>query len=432
MNKKRIIIIGAGLTGLTLARELQNKKLDYIIFEKEKGAGGLCRSKKINNFIFDFDGHLLHFKNHSVFKLIKNLLKNNMIRHKRNAFIYYKGKYIPYPFQANLYRLPICVKNECLSGFINAGKNKQAKNNDNFLNWINNTLGGGIAKHFMIPYNRKFWSTPLENISCEWLDNYILVPSLTQIISGAIKENNKEYGYNTVFWYPKTGGINCVQQALSRGIKHIKTNSRVTEINLIKKQIKTASGDIEKFDYIVNTAPLPELSHLIKDIPPAIRAAFDKLKWNSIFNLNIGIDRKACLGNKHWVYFPQKDISFFRVGFYHNFSSNIAPNGKMSLYAEAALSGHFSINRPALTGRVKKDLQKIGILYKNDKICAEDANEIKYGYPIYDHNYSASRKIILNFLKKNDIISRGRYGAWKYMSMEDAVCEGLSASKLFT
>lgn len=269
-------------------------------------------------------------------------------------------------------------------------------------------------------------------MTCEWLNSYIPTPSLTQVIAGAIKKNSQEYGYNAVFWYPKTGGINCVPQALSRGIKHIKTNSPITEINLIKKQIKTASGDIEKFDYLVTTIPLPELSHLIKDIPLMIKSAFNKLKWNSIFNLNIGIDRKPGLENKHWVYFPQKDICFFRVGFYHNFSSSIVPNGKMSLYAETALPGNSLINRPELADSIKKDLQRIGILYKDDKIRAQDENEIKYGYPVYDYNYSASRKIIFNFLKKNSVISCGRYGAWKYMSMEDAICEGLNISKLFT
>lgn len=432
MNKKRIVIIGAGLTGLTLARELQNKKLDYIIFEKEEEAGGLCRTKKINNFIFDFDGHLLHFKNHSAFNLIKSLLKNNMIKHKRNAFVYFEGKYIPYPFQANLYGLPLSVKNECLLGFINAKKSGEInKNNDSFLSWINNTFGNEIAKHFMIPYNHKFWTIPLKNMTCEWLNSYIPVPSLTQVIAGAIKKNSQEYGYNAVFWYPKTGGINCVPQALGRGLKHIKTNSPVIEINLLKKQIKTARGNTEKFDYLVSTMPLPELSHLIKDIPPMIRTAFNKLRWNSIFNLNIGVDRKTGLENKHWVYFPQKNISFFRVGFYHNFSYSVVPKGKMSLYAEAALPGDSLINKPELANSIKKDLQKIGILCKNDKICAQDENEIKYGYPVYDYNYSASRKIIFNFLKKNGVISCGRYGAWKYMSMEDAICEGLNVSKLF-
>jgi len=47
MSKKRILILGAGLTGLSVAWHLQRKGLDCQIFEKEFEVGGLCRSKNI-------------------------------------------------------------------------------------------------------------------------------------------------------------------------------------------------------------------------------------------------------------------------------------------------------------------------------------------------------------------------------------------------
>ena len=50
MAKKRILILGAGLAGLSAAWHLQRKGIDCCIFEKESEVGGLCRSKKINGF----------------------------------------------------------------------------------------------------------------------------------------------------------------------------------------------------------------------------------------------------------------------------------------------------------------------------------------------------------------------------------------------
>ena len=54
-KNQKCIILGAGLAGLSAAHHL---KKDYQIFEKEVSPGGLCRSRHIDGYIFDYDGHL--------------------------------------------------------------------------------------------------------------------------------------------------------------------------------------------------------------------------------------------------------------------------------------------------------------------------------------------------------------------------------------
>src|SRR4030043_2251810 len=101
MAKRKILILGAGLAGLSVAWHLQKKGIDCRIFEKEPEVGGLCRSKKVGDFTFDCDGHLLHFKHRYTFNLIKNLLADNLSELKRSAWIYTHGQYSRYPFQVN-------------------------------------------------------------------------------------------------------------------------------------------------------------------------------------------------------------------------------------------------------------------------------------------------------------------------------------------
>jgi protoporphyrinogen oxidase len=431
MNKKRILILGAGLAGLSAAWHLQRKGVDCRIFEKETEIGGLCRSKNIAGFTFDYDGHLLHFRHNYTFRLVKDLLGGNLAGHKRNTWIYIYDRYIRYPFQANLYGLPAAVIKECLLGFIEASCNNQHKKQEklNFLGWIKQAFGGGIAKHFMVPYNRKFWTVPPQNLTCEWLDGFIPTPSLNQLLDGTVKEGEEEFGYNAHFWYPKRGGINQLPAALASGIKHIYTESSVTRIDLAKKEITINSGSREKFDYLISTLPLPEIQHLAKDMPKIISRLFKKLKWNSIFNLNLGVEEQEGIG-RHWVYFPQQKLSFFRVGFSHNFSRYLAPLNKGSLYAEVSYSKNKPINKNSIVLRVKKDLIKAGIIARLDSVLTEDINDIKYGYPIYDINYRRSRERILNFLAKNSMISCGRFGSWRYMSMEDCLLDGRSLASI--
>ena len=421
--KKRIVIVGAGLAGLSAAWHLQKKGIDCQVFEKEAEPGGLCRSKKISGFTFDHDGHLLHFKHRYVFDLVRALLGDNLVKHERSAWIFSHGRYTRYPFQANLYGLPPKILKECLSGFIHAQTRARAQKDTDFLEWIESVFGKGIARHFMIPYNTKFWTVAPTALTCEWLEGIVPVPSRSQIIEGAVEESCEQLGYNAHFWYPRKGGIHQLPLALARQVKNIQTKSKISEIDLVKKEIVTASGYREKFDHLISTFPLPEMALRIKGLPSKMIAAFDKLKWNSVFNFNLGIEGRDPR-QRHWVYFPQKDISFFRVGFPHNFSSDVAPHDCRSLYAEVAYSPFKPVYKKEIISRIIRDLKKVGILSKREKIRVRDVNDISYGYPIYDRNYNAAREGIVKFLTDHGVMPCGRYGAWKYMSMEDAILDG--------
>ncbi len=422
MTKKRIIILGAGLAGLSSAWHLQRKGIDCQIFEKEPEVGGLCRSKNINGFTFDYDGHLLHFKHRYSFDLVKSLLGNNLARHKRSAWIYYQDRYIPYPFQANLHGLPLPVLKECLLGFI-AARTGSRRENINFYDWIIQTFGKGIARHFMVPYNSKFWTLPLQELTCEWLGGFVPVPSLKELVGGTVADSQKAFGYNAIFWYPKNGGIGQLPFALASQVKNIFTGCQATGIDFKKKEIEISNGNKEKFDYLIYTIPLPELSRISKCLPKQLHSAINKLKWNSVFNLNLGIEGKP-RHNKHWIYFPQQDISFFRVGFFNNFSRGLSPAGKQSLYIEVSYSKDKPIDKACILKSIIKDSNKAEILDKSNKVCTRDINDIKYGYPIYDKNYSPARNLIKDYCLENNVYLAGRYGSWRYMSMEDSLLNG--------
>ncbi|MFH1074666.1 MAG: hypothetical protein V1752_06220, partial [Candidatus Firestonebacteria bacterium] len=64
------------------------------------------------------------------------------------------------------------------------------------------------------------------------------------------------------------------------------------------------------------------------------------------------------------------------------------------------------------------------ILKKHDSIIAEQPLFMKYAYVVFDLNYNKNMAIICKYLKKRKIISIGRYGAWNYSAMEDALLNG--------
>jgi len=430
MSRKKILVIGAGLAGLSAARHLKHNGIACTVLEKEQEPGGLCRSKNVRGFTFDCDGHLLHFKHPSSFALVNRLLGGNLREHRRSAWVYSYGRFCRYPFQANLYGLPPSVVKECLLGLMErpCAMSRRSNAQETFLDWTLRTFGRGIARHFMVPYNTKFWTLPLRDLTCEWLQEVVPVPSVSQIVEGTLRPSRKQYGYNARFWYPRQGGIQQLPAALARDAGDIRIGCRVAGIDPRTKTVVLSSGAKERYDCLIATAPLPEMAGLIKGMPLKVRRLCGQLRWNSIYNINLGLERGNDL-KAHWVYFPQKDTRFFRVGFFDNISRTLAPEGKSALYVEAAYSRGRPIEKKSFARCVRKDLEKIGLLRRGEKIAASDINDIEYGYPIYDIRYATARNALLRYLEGHKIFPAGRYGWWRYFSMEDAILDGMRAAK---
>ncbi len=419
-GKNSIAILGAGLAGLSMAYHLGR---GYSLFEKEDEVGGMARSIRRDGYTFDYDGHLLHFRNEYAFSLVSEILGGNLAPHKRNSWIYSKGSYTRYPFQANFYGLPKEVIRDCLVGLIRANGVNGTKSITNFEEWINRAFGSGIAKHFMLPYNRKFWTMEPSRLTCDWLDGFVPVPTLEDAVTGAISSNTKAYGYNQRFWYPVKGGIHEVVEGFLQRINNVHLNKKAVTIDQRRKEIIFEDGTITKFKHLVTTIPLPELFKIIVNIPKEIKKAFLMLRYTSIFVVNLGIVKDDA-AERHWVYFPEEKVTFYRAGFPTNFSMDVAPPERMSIYAEISYSNNKPIDKEKAISGTIRNLKDIGIISNENEIEICLPIDIKYGYVVYDENRKWAVQTIKDYLKRFGIHTIGRYGSWKYMSMEDVILEG--------
>src|SRR5215469_15245418 len=318
---RKIVILGGGLAGLSAALHLQ--EYEPILFEKEREIGGLCRSFAQDGFTFDCTGHLLHLKNAYTRELVDRLLPDAFRPHERQAAIYSKSVTTPYPFQANTFGLPPQVVKECVLGFIETLNTPRNGNHGNFHEWVLRTFGSGIAKHFMLPYNEKFWKLDLAEVTSDWVSWSIPKPTLEEVINGALGLTNNGMGYNPKFIYPHKGGIDCLPRALASSIYDIHRQHTVTAIDTRKKYVRFSNGREQRFDRLVTTIPLPVTYSLLTEVPDELRTAASKLRAISVLNFNIGVDRPK-INDKHWIYFPENEYIFSRVGFPTNFSDSLA------------------------------------------------------------------------------------------------------------
>lgn len=409
------LILGAGLTGLSTAYHLQQAgKTDFLVVEQEEQPGGLCRSIQKEGFTFDYSGHLLHLHTPYGKKLVRALLKDNLCRVRRSAWIDTQGVRVPFPFQAHLYALPPHIRQACADGLL---KQKAPAKISNFKDWAIASFGTGIYNYFFRPYNTKLWGISPRHLTCDWCGTFIARPSRKEVLKSLKQKPTRTFGYNDSFYYPKAGGCGALVHALAKHISQLQTRARVTQIDLTKK-IARVNGKIIHFDYLINTLPLPHFLKLLKDKPILAQLA-KRLKAAPILVYQVALRGK---GKKFsWIYCPDPKDPFFRVGQQSSFSSKNAPKGCRSFYVE--LPGTY---RPGklLEKQIWNALLQKGIITEYDEKLFSFWQKLPTAYALYDMHRAKTVRTILTQLEKQGCYCAGRYGKWEYSFMETSILQG--------
>jgi UDP-galactopyranose mutase len=202
----------------------------------------------------------------------------------------------------------------------------------------------------------------------------------------------------------------------------------VTSIDGKRRVVRFDNGREEAFDQLITTIPLPATFALLSDAPYDLKIAASRLRAISVLNFNIGVDRPG-ISDKHWIYFPENEYIFSRVGFPTNFSDSLAPPNTSSIYIEITYGAGQRPNTEEAFERSIVDLQKCGILRKDDNILTRNVLDIGCAYIIFDENRLKYLESLISYLESRDIFTAGRYGKWDYFSMEDSILSGKAAAE---
>jgi protoporphyrinogen oxidase len=414
----KTVVIGAGFAGLSAGHRLKG---DFVILEKEQRPGGLCRTQVKDDFIFDYTGHLMHLRDKEIEKFVLKNTPVKMNRIARSSRIYSCGVYTKYPYQANNYGLPPEIIEENLVGFIRA-KFAAAKHRGDFKSWVLATFGEGIAKNFMLPYNSKLWNHPLDKMTLSWLGRFVPNPPLTEILKGIQPQGAKEAGYNACFYYPERGGIESVIKGIYKGVKdRVRLGTQITKIDLKNKIVYSGKEKIG-YEDLISTLPLKKFLALTGE-KKHISAA-KGLKATTVYALNIGY-RAREKQELNWVYVPEKQYPFYRIGFPHTFSQYNTPAGMNSVFCEVSVKGGVP---EGINERIINGLLKMGIIGSKKDIRVKVPMLLKDAYVIYDKYHDEIVPELKQELEKRGVFLAGRWGAWEYSSMEDAIMEGFGAA----
>jgi protoporphyrinogen oxidase len=416
----RIIILGAGPTGLGAAYRLQELGFtDFIVLEAEAGAGGLASSSVDEaGFTWDLGGHV-GFSHYAYYdRILERAIGLGWLYHDRQSWVWMKDRFIPYPFQNNIHRLEPPDRELAWEGMKAAASRRQIQE-PNLKQWIVQTFGEGVADLFLYPYNWKVWGYPLETLSSGWVGERVSVPDLERIARNIKnQQDDLSWGPNQRFCYPLRGGTGSIWEKVSGLIKgDFRYKCRVNSVDLVAHDL-VAGGNRLHYDVLISTIPLDVLCALSGGPSPQSHKFAAKLVYSSVHIIGIGLarNRPEHLSSKSWIYFPEFTSPYYRVTVLSNYSPYNVPDPERhwSLMAEVS-------ETPAKPVRVERLIEETVAAMKQDFLIPAGAQivdtwhrRLEHGFPTPSLERDHALQHLLPAFETHRVFSRGRFGGWKY------------------
>jgi protoporphyrinogen oxidase len=418
MESVRTLIVGAGVSGLATAAFLPDS--DYLVLERDAEIGGYCKTVKQDGFVWDYSGHFFHFKHPDIEQFLRQRMPGQAIRSvEKRSFIDYSGALVDFPFQKNIHQLPKDELIECLYDLYFArAPGVPSAPEGNFKEMLYARFGRGIAEKYLIPYNEKLYACELATLDKDAMGRFFPHADLTDIIRNMRVADNRSY--NATFTYPEGGAIEYVR-ALASEVKtdQIALREGLVSLDLDAKIARTTRRQL-RYERLVSSAPFPRLLQ-------AAGLAHDPgvFSYNQVLVFNLGFDRKGAR-DVHWIYYPDRSLCFYRVGFY----DNIFDSERMSLYVEIGYPVGASIDVPAMLARTIQDLRRAGVV-RGQELLSHHSIVLDPAYVHITRTSLAEHARLSGRLKQHGVHSIGRYGGWTYCSIEDNILEARALTASF-
>ncbi len=490
MEKRNVIIIGAGPAGLTAAYELlknkdENVEYEVVVLEESNEIGGISKTIVYKNNRMDIGGHRFFSKNQQIMELWEEIMPiqgensmddkilgrekalkeggpnpeqedNVMLIRDRVSRIYYLKKFFDYPISLKLQTF----KNMGFKRTIKAGfsylktifyKRKEKSLEDFYVN----RFGKYLYEMFFEKYTEKLWGRHPSQISADWGAQRVKGLSIAKVIKNALahgKEKNKETSLIEQFWYPKYGP-GQLWELLAQKIQdmgaHINKNSKVTKIkvdnNLVKSVVYEENG-IEKeiqADICISTMPLKDLVlGLQTDVPEKIKEIANGLPYRDFITIGLKL-KKINLKNETniktlgnivpdcWIYMQEAEVKMCRIQIFNNWSPYLVekPEENIWIGLEYVCSENddiWKMSNEEFKEFAVNELKTIGIIDENEVIDYH-IEKVKKTYPAYFDTYTKIDELIQYVNNYSNLYCIGRNGQHRYNNMDHSMLTAIEA-----
>lgn len=405
----KIAILGAGISGLSIAR-LLSKEHEVQVLERKADAGGIARTRTVDLISYHLvGGHCFNSKHKDVMDWVFNevMPADQWNKITRSAVIKFKGQEISYPIEFAIKEIFAFDKalayNITRDFLVSDDDGKYA----NLEQWFRRKFGNTLAEEYFIPYNTKIWNCKPVEMNPAWVEGKLPVPNKFNFFESLIDKAQDKMPHSE-FYYPKSNNQNTFLEALSNNLD-IAYNLEVESICYSPLSKQWLINNELSYDLVISTLPMDVLPHLIDGCPDYVKEAAGRLKYNKVSNVLWESKPTA----HTWTYIPDGSSIFHRYIHIGNFFRPV----KNVTITEAI--GEKTYDEMVESG--KKDSFLIKPL---------DYHVSDHAYVVFDEHYHASTETIKEYLTGIGIYTLGRFGEWQYYNMDVCIKKSIDLSLL--
>lgn len=494
MDRKKVVVIGAGPAGITAAVELlrQDKDFDVTVIEGSNAVGGISQTVRYNGNRMDIGGHRFFSKSDEVMnwwsdlmplqgeqsfddKLLgrkKPLVKggpapdeedNVMLIRERVSRIYYDRKFFDYPVSLK----PETIKNMGLLTTMKAGFSYLwscifKKPETNLENFYINRFGKVLYSMFFEGYTEKLWGRHPREISAEWGAQRVKGLSIKAVLKDMftkvfhIKQKKVETSLIEQFWYPKYGPGQLWELALSNARNNgaeVLMNHRVKKVILEGKKVKAVVCDTPEGekriegDVFISSMPVKDLvcSMQGEKVCEKVKKVAKGLPYRDFVTVGLLVNKLdlvnktniKTLGNivpDCWIYVQDKGVKLGRIQIFNNWSPYLVKDAEHTVWIGLE---YFCTEGDSFWNMSEKECVSFAVkelvkmgVIKKEAVLDSHRERVKKAYPAYFDTYKHF-DLVVKFLDKFDnLYCVGRNGQHRYNNMDHSMLTGIYAARL--
>lgn len=419
----RIAIIGAGISGLSMAHFL-NDKYQVTIFEKESQPGGLIKCRRVNGSLFHTcGGHVFNSKRQDVLDWFWSYFKREeeFSKTDRKSVVFTDaGKEIPYPIENHMYFFDEATQKSFYADLEEIDKikgvNAKFTNYDNFGDFLRWRFGKTLYNMYFQPYNEKVWRRDLTTIPMSWMEGKLPMPTTKEMRdNNANKVEEKAFVHST-FWYEKKGGSQLIADRLAEGL-NIQYNADIQTVKYEKGKWLVYG---QEFDKVVFCGNIKDMVMIIDGINiESYKKPVEELEYHGTTAVFCEIDKNSY----SWIYQPSRNHESHRIICTGNFSLTNNNPSLPSNRITATVEFTDEINKEEILDNLKRiPLNPAYIDYKYNK----------YTYPIQNKNTRTMIGSLKSALAPSGFYFTGRFADWEYYNMDVAMGAAMDLAAAIT
>jgi len=419
------VILGAGVTGLAAGMAS-----GLPVYEARNTPGGICCSyymsggssnrltmKPDDDQAYRFEiggGHWIFGGDPAILSFIEQAVA--VKQYERCSSVYFPDErlYVPYPIQNHLRYFD--------QSFAIAALSEMAEQIDSVTTlrqWLLGSFGSLLCEKFFFPFHELYTAGLYDRVAAQ--DTYKSPVDLKKVRQG-LENDADSVGYNISYLNP-ADGLDSLSRYMASACD-IHYGHTVVSIDVKRKVIGFENGSEREYTSMICTLPLNRMA-----LMTGLARDDEYLPYVSVLVLNIGAKKGSACPKDHWIYCPNSQSGFHRVGFYSNVDDSFLPlsaraaSNAVSIYVERAFVGGQKPDGDTIERycrSVVRELQEWGYIGEVD---VADPTWINEAYT-YQMPGSQLKQQWIDDLAAHGIHMVGRYGRWVFQGIADSIRDG--------